>query len=58
MRKIFVARAEARILPLAKSASVTPTVTSVASTACSATPGNWTSKMWVTPPMNRPSKAA
>src|SRR3546814_20927645 len=56
--KIFVARAEARILPLANRASVTPTTDTVARVAWKTMPGKMNSKKAEMPPTNRPSKAA
>ncbi|MDQ1129230.1 hypothetical protein QE381_001358 [Microbacterium sp. SORGH_AS 888] len=53
-----MARLEARILPLAKRASVTPTTTRVASVACRTMPGQMNSKNDEIAPTNRPSKAA
>ena len=56
--KIFVALFEARTLPLANRASVTPTTTSVPSTACETMPGKLTSKKLEMPPTKTPSTAA
>ena len=56
--KTLVARFEARTLPLAKRARVTPTTERVASVACTTMPGHMYSKNAEMPPMKRPSKAA
>ena len=45
---------DARILPLANSASVTPTTASVPITACATMPGHCVSKSTEMPPRNTP----
>ena len=57
-RKIFVAFFDARILPLAKRARVTPTTVSVARTAWTTMPGSICSKMYEIPPTKTPCAAA